>query len=137
MSHERHRAAIAFSRQAWADYQYWIQHDRPVARRIARLIEECLRNPFQGIGKPEPLKHDLAGYWSRPDHGGAPPRIPRNGRTVHCPPVSLPLLNQADRVAAGRSRRAEAERYRANARATLQKTSASSTGRLVDKGGSS
>ena len=39
-------AAIAFSRQAWADYQYWIQHDRTVARRIARLIEECLRNPF-------------------------------------------------------------------------------------------
>ena len=58
-------AAIAFSRQAWADYQYWIQHDRTVARRIARLIEECLRNPFQGTGKPEPLKHDLAGYWSR------------------------------------------------------------------------
>ena len=58
-------AAIAFSRQAWADYQYWIQHDRTVAHRIARLIEECLRNPFQGVGKPEPLKHELAGYWSR------------------------------------------------------------------------
>ncbi len=58
-------AAIAFSRQAWADYQYWIQHDRTVARRIARLIEECLRDPFQGVGKPEPLKHELAGYWSR------------------------------------------------------------------------
>lgn len=57
-------AAIAFSRQAWA-YQYWIQHDRTVARRIARLIEECLQDPFQGVGKPEPLKHELAGCWSR------------------------------------------------------------------------
>lgn len=58
-------AAIAFSRQAWADYQYWIRHDRTVARRIARLIEEGLRDPFQGVGKPEPLKHELVGYWSR------------------------------------------------------------------------
>ena len=58
-------AAIAFSRQAWADYQYWIQHDRTVARRIARLIQECLRDPFQGVGRPEPLKHELDGYWSR------------------------------------------------------------------------
>ncbi len=58
-------AAIAFSRQAWADYQYWIQHDRAVARRIARLIEECLRDPSHGVGKPEPLKHELAGYRSR------------------------------------------------------------------------
>ena len=58
-------AAIAFSRQAWADYQYWIQHDRTVARRIARLIEECLQDPFQGVGKPEPLKHELADCWSR------------------------------------------------------------------------
>lgn len=58
-------AAIAFSRQAWAEYRYWIQHDRAVARRIARLIEECLRDPSHGVGKPEPLKHELAGYWSR------------------------------------------------------------------------
>ena len=58
-------AAVAFSRQAWADYQYWTQHDRAVAHRIARLIEECLRDPFRGVGKPEPLKHELAGYWSR------------------------------------------------------------------------
>jgi len=46
-------------------YQYWIQHDRTVARRIAQLIEECLRDPFQEVGKPEPLKHEFAGYWSR------------------------------------------------------------------------
>ena len=56
---------VAFSRQAWEDYQYWLQNDRTVARRIARLIGECLRHPFRGTGKPEPLKHELAGYWSR------------------------------------------------------------------------
>ena len=56
---------IAFSRRAWEDYQYWVQNDRRVARRIARLIEECVRNPFAGIGNPEPLKHEFAGCWSR------------------------------------------------------------------------
>ena len=67
-------AVVAFSRQAWEDYQFWVQHDRTVARRIARLIEECLRDPFHGIGNPEPLKHELAGYWSR--------RITREHRLV-------------------------------------------------------
>ena len=56
---------IVFSRRAWEDYQYWVQSDRRVARRIARLIEECVRNPFGGIGNPEPLKHEFAGCWSR------------------------------------------------------------------------
>ena len=58
-------AEIAFSRPAWDDYQYWVQNDRAVARRIARLIDECLRHPFRGAGNSEPLKHELAGYWSR------------------------------------------------------------------------
>lgn len=56
---------VAFSRQAWADYQYWVQNDRKVAQRIARIIADCIREPFDGIGNPEPLKHELAGYWSR------------------------------------------------------------------------
>ncbi len=56
---------VGFSRQAWEDYQYWVQNDRAVARRIAWLIGECPRHPFRGTGKPEPLKHELAGYWSR------------------------------------------------------------------------
>ena len=56
---------VAFSTQAWEDYQYWVRNDRAAARRIARLIGECLRHPFRGTGKPEPLKHELAGYWSR------------------------------------------------------------------------
>ena len=58
-------ADVAFSRQAWADYQDWLRTDRKVAARIARLIEECLRDPFRGIGNPEPLRHELGGYWSR------------------------------------------------------------------------
>ena len=56
---------VAFSRQAWADYRHWVRTDRKVAQRIARLIEDCLRDPFGGIGNPEPLRHDVAGYWSR------------------------------------------------------------------------
>ena len=58
-------ADVAFSRQAWTDYQHWLRTDRKVAARIARLIEECLRDPFRGIGNPEPLRHELGGYWSR------------------------------------------------------------------------
>ena len=58
-------AVVAFSRQAWDDYQYWVQHDPKVARRVTRLIAECVRDPFKGIGNPEPLRHELGGYWSR------------------------------------------------------------------------
>ncbi len=47
------------------DYQYWIATDRAILKRINRLIEECRRTPFEGIGKPEALKRQLAGYWSR------------------------------------------------------------------------
>jgi toxin YoeB len=49
----------------WQDYQYWLAPDRAILKRINRLIEECRRTPFEGIGKPEALKHQLAGYWSR------------------------------------------------------------------------
>lgn len=58
-------ADVAFSRQAWTDYQDWLRTDRKIAARIARLIEECLRDPFRGIGSPEPLRHELGGYRSR------------------------------------------------------------------------
>ena len=58
-------ARITFSRRAWADYQHWVQTDRKVAQRVARLVADCLRDSFAGIGNPEPLKHGLAGYWSR------------------------------------------------------------------------
>lgn len=54
-----------FSDQAWEEYLYWQKQDKKILRRINELIKEIERNPYQGIGKPEPLKHSLAGYWSR------------------------------------------------------------------------
>ena len=56
---------LIFSEEAWDDYLYWQQQDRRMLQRINRLIGEIQRDPFQGIGKPEPLRHALAGYWSR------------------------------------------------------------------------
>jgi len=56
---------IIFSSQAWDDYLYWQRTDRRVLKRINGLIKEISREPFQGAGKPEPLRHALAGYWSR------------------------------------------------------------------------
>ncbi|GAA3489243.1 MULTISPECIES: Txe/YoeB family addiction module toxin [Streptomyces] len=57
--------SVHFSPGAWEDLQYWLGADLKAARRIARLINEIQRDPFSGIGKPEPLKADLSGYWSR------------------------------------------------------------------------
>lgn len=54
-----------FSDHAWEDYLYWQKHDRKIVKRINTLIQNIERSPYQGIGKPEPLKHVLAGYWSR------------------------------------------------------------------------
>jgi toxin YoeB len=56
---------LIFSEHAWEDYLFWQKADRKVLTRINQLIKEIQRSPFQGIGKPEPLKHGLAGYWSR------------------------------------------------------------------------
>jgi toxin YoeB len=56
---------LVFSEHAWEDYLYWQQADRKMLVRINGLIREIQRQPFQGIGKPEPLRHGLAGYWSR------------------------------------------------------------------------
>ena len=56
---------LIFSDNAWEDYLYWQKTDRKILRRINALIQEIKRNPFEGIGKPEPLKHALSGYWSR------------------------------------------------------------------------
>lgn len=56
---------LIFADSAWDDYLHWQQHDRRMVERINRLIRETEREPFAGIGKPEPLKHALAGYWSR------------------------------------------------------------------------
>ena len=56
---------ITWTLAAWEDYQYWQGQDRKTLKRINSLIQECLRQPFEGIGKPEPLKENLAGFWSR------------------------------------------------------------------------
>ena len=54
-----------FSDQAWEDYLYWHETDRKQLERINTLSEDIRRHPFTGIGKPEPLKHQLSGFWSR------------------------------------------------------------------------
>lgn len=56
---------IAFSPQGWADYQHWLAADPRTLTKINRLIEDIRRSPFKGLGKPEPLKGDRAGWWSR------------------------------------------------------------------------
>ena len=56
---------LTFSTNAWSDYLYWQKTDKTIIKRINTLIKEIQRSPFEGIGKPEPLKHTLAGYWSR------------------------------------------------------------------------
>ena len=56
---------LIFSDLAWDDYIYWQKTDKKILRRINILIKETKRNPFEGIGKPEPLKHALSGFWSR------------------------------------------------------------------------
>jgi len=56
---------LAGTEEAWADYLYWQSQDRKTLKRINKLITNALRTPFTGIGKPEPLKENLSGFWSR------------------------------------------------------------------------
>jgi toxin YoeB len=56
---------LIFANEAWEDYLYWQKQDKKMVERINKLIVEVKREPFTGVGKPEPLKHALAGYWSR------------------------------------------------------------------------
>jgi toxin YoeB len=56
---------LIFAEHAWEDYLYWQRVDKNIPKRIKFLIQEIQRSPFEGIGKPEPLKHALTGYWSR------------------------------------------------------------------------
>jgi toxin YoeB len=56
---------LIFAEAAWEDYLFWQQQDKRMVERINKLIKEVQREPFAGIGKPEPLKHALAGFWSR------------------------------------------------------------------------
>lgn len=67
---------ISWTLAAWEDYQYWQVQDRKTLKRINQLIQDALRQPFEGIGKPEPLRENLSGFWSR--------RIDETNRLVYC-----------------------------------------------------
>ena len=54
-----------FTRNAWEDLEYWIETDSDIVSKIKELLKDIKKNPFQGLGKPEPLKFDLQGFWSR------------------------------------------------------------------------
>jgi toxin YoeB len=56
---------LVWTKTAWKDYLYWQTNDKKKLKRINELIKATLREPFEGLGKPEALKHDLQGYWSR------------------------------------------------------------------------
>jgi toxin YoeB len=56
---------LSWDRDAWADYVYWQTTDIKVVRKVNELVRECLRTPFEGKGKPEPLNGNLSGFWSR------------------------------------------------------------------------
>ncbi|MEY0304786.1 Txe/YoeB family addiction module toxin [Providencia manganoxydans] len=56
---------LTWSAEAWEDYLYWQDTDKKTVKKINELIKDASRTPFEGKGKPEPLKHNLAGFWSR------------------------------------------------------------------------
>jgi toxin YoeB len=56
---------LAWTNDAWADYVYWQGQDKKTLKRVNQLITDTKRSPFEGIGKPEPLKENLSGFWSR------------------------------------------------------------------------
>lgn len=56
---------VLFTDEAWEDYLFWQENDRKLLKRVNELIRDIQRQPFEGIGKPEPLKFGVAGYWSR------------------------------------------------------------------------
>lgn len=69
------QSTVAFTEIGWEDYQHWQKVDPLLAEKINQLIDSCLADPFKGIGKPEPLKGNLTGFWSR--------RIDREHRLVY------------------------------------------------------
>ena len=66
---------ITFSKNSWEDYISWQSEDKKILKKINDLIKDIQRTPYEGLGKPEPLKYDLAGFWSR--------RIDREHRLVY------------------------------------------------------
>ena len=78
---------IVFADRGWEDFTYWVENDRKMAARIVRLIKDIEREPFEGLGKPEPLRHDLTGFWSR--------RITDEHRLVYAADKERMLIAQA------------------------------------------
>lgn len=78
---------IVFADRGWEDFTYWVENDRKMATRIVRLIKDIERKPFEGLGKPEPLRHDLTGFWSR--------RITEEHRLVYAVDKERVLIAQA------------------------------------------
>lgn len=78
---------LAFTPEGWEDYTSWLTTDRQILRRVNRLINDALRDPYEGIGKPEPLKHALQGAWSR--------RITEEHRLVYLPRDDELIILQA------------------------------------------
>lgn len=70
-------SVFSWTDEAWEDYLYWQKNDPSMVEAINDLLEECRRSPFRGTGKPEPLKFNLSGYWSR--------RIDKKHRLVYLP----------------------------------------------------
>lgn len=66
---------LSWTERAWSDYLYWQSQDKKTLKRINKLITDVMRSPFDGIGKPEPLKENLSGFWSR--------RIDESNRLVY------------------------------------------------------
>ena len=77
---------LIFSEQAWEDYIFWQAEDPKLLQRINALIKECMRTPFKGTGKPEPLRGPLSGWWSR--------RITQEHRLVYRPSAEGLLIAQ-------------------------------------------
>jgi toxin YoeB len=75
-SNKRTLEQIVWTLAAWQDYLWWQGQDKKTLKRIHLLLQECLRDPFDGIGKPEPLRENLSGLWSR--------RIDETHRLVYC-----------------------------------------------------
>ena len=78
---------IVFADRGWEDFTYRVENDLKMAARIVRLIKDIEREPFEGLGKPEPLRHDLTGFWSR--------RITDEHRLVYAVDKERVLIAQA------------------------------------------
>jgi len=77
---------LVFQEEGWEDYLYWQTQDRKTLRKINTLLKECLRTPFTGTGKPEPLRGEFSGWWSR--------RIDETNRLVYRPTDDGLLIGQ-------------------------------------------